>query len=62
MQYYIVVKMRFVGELYDVSGPYDSRQEAEDDFDIQHLVWELKLLSFLPRVVLSPSASCCSSV
>lgn len=40
MQYYIVVKMRFVGELYDVSGPYDSRQEAEDDFGIQHLVWE----------------------
>ena len=40
MQYYIVVKMRFVGELYDVSGPYGSQEEAEKDFDIQHLIWE----------------------
>lgn len=40
MKYYIVVKLRFLGELYDVSGPYNSRQEAEDDFDLQHIVWE----------------------
>lgn len=39
MLYYIVVKMRFVGELYDVSGPYNSLQEVETDFDTQHLVW-----------------------
>ena len=39
MKYYIVVKMRFVGEMYDVSGPYDTRQEAEDDFDCQHMIW-----------------------
>lgn len=31
--------MEFAGELYDVSGPYDSREEAEDDFDIQHSIW-----------------------
>ena len=31
--------MEFVGELYDVSGPYDSFKEAEEDFDIQHSIW-----------------------
>ena len=39
MKYYIVVKMEFVGELYDVSGPYDTYKEAEEDFDMQHLIW-----------------------
>ena len=39
MTYYIAVKMRFAGELYDVSGPYNSHQEAEADLDVQHLVW-----------------------
>ena len=39
MKYYIVVKMRYVGELYDVSGPYNSCEEAEADFDTQHLIW-----------------------
>ena len=29
MKYYIAVKMEFVGALYDVSGPYDSFEEAE---------------------------------
>ena len=39
MKYYIVVKMRFVGELYDVSGPYNTYEEAEEDLDVQHLAW-----------------------
>ena len=43
MRYYIVMKMRFVGELYTVSGPYNSYEEAEADFDVQHLVWESSL-------------------
>ena len=38
--YYIAVKKRFVGELYDVSGPYSSQQEAEADFDVQHMIWD----------------------
>lgn len=28
MKYYIVVKMEFAGELYDISGPYNSHAEA----------------------------------
>lgn len=39
-EYYIAVKMRFVGELYTVSGPYDTFEEAENDLDIQSFVWE----------------------
>lgn len=39
MKYYITVKSEFGGELYDVSGPYNSHQEAEADFDTQHLTW-----------------------
>ena len=39
MKYYIVVKMQFVGELYDVSGPYNSHEDAEEDLDIQHSIW-----------------------
>lgn len=39
MKYYIVVKMQYVGEMYDVSGPYDSFQEAEEDLDTQHMLW-----------------------
>ena len=40
MKWYIVVKMRFVGELYDVSGPYDTYEEAEEDFDTLHIAYE----------------------
>ena len=43
MKYYIAVKLRFAGELYDVSGPYDSHEEAEEDFDFQCSVWENSL-------------------
>ncbi len=39
MKYYIVVKMEFAGELYDISGPYNSHAEAEDDLDFQHSIW-----------------------
>lgn len=42
-KYYIVVKMQFVGELYEVAGPYDTFQEAENDLDTQHLVWSNSL-------------------
>lgn len=45
MKYYIAVKMEFVGALYDVSGPYDSFEEAENDFDIQHSIWADSLSS-----------------
>ncbi|MBQ2759724.1 MAG: hypothetical protein IJE93_08150 [Clostridia bacterium] len=38
-KYYIVVKGEFIGELYDVSGPYSSFKEAEEDFDFQHSCW-----------------------
>ena len=43
MSFYIVKKMRFVGEIYTISGPYDSYEEAEADFDTQHLVWGTSL-------------------
>ena len=38
-KYYIAVKMQFAGELYTVSGPYDSFEEAEEDFDMQRIAW-----------------------
>ena len=40
IKYYIAVKKQFVGEMYTVSGPYDTFEEAEEDFDIQRMVWE----------------------
>ena len=40
MKYYIAVKMQFVGELYTVSGPYNTFEEAEEDLDIWRMVWE----------------------
>jgi len=39
-EYYIAVKMRFGGELYTVSGPYDSFEDAENDLDTQMWIWE----------------------
>ena len=42
-KYYIVVKLHFAGELYSVFGPYDSFEEAENDFDIQYLMWSNSL-------------------
>ena len=38
-KYYIAVKMQFAGELYTVSGPYNSFEEAEADFDMQQMVY-----------------------
>ena len=35
-KYYIVVKLHYVGEMYSVSGPYDTFEEAESDFDFQY--------------------------
>ena len=40
MKYYIAVKLQFAGELYTVSGPYDSFEEAEANFDVQKMVWD----------------------
>lgn len=40
MKFYIAVKLKYVGELYDVSGPYNSFEEAESDFDNQVILWE----------------------
>lgn len=40
MKYYISVKMAFGVDLYDVSGPYDSFEEAEADFDTQVMLWK----------------------
>ena len=40
MKYYIAVKMKYVGELYTVSGSYDSFEEAEEDFDMQQDMWD----------------------
>jgi len=39
-EYYISVKMRFAGELYPVSGPYNTFEEAENDLDVQSWIWE----------------------
>lgn len=39
LKYYIVVKMKYVGELYDVSGPYDTFENAEEDMDVQQDIW-----------------------
>ena len=39
-QYYIAVKMQYIGELYTVSGPYDSFMEAESELDIQRSIWK----------------------
>ena len=39
-EYYIAVKMKSVGELYTVSGPYNTFEEAENDFDSQMWIWE----------------------
>ena len=40
MKWYIVVKIRFCGELYDVGGPYNTWEEAEKDFDTLLLAYE----------------------
>ena len=40
MKWYIAVKMRFVGELYDVSGPYNTFEEAEEEFDMLQLAYK----------------------
>lgn len=39
MKYYVAVKMLYVGELYTVSGPFDSFEEAEADLDVQITCW-----------------------
>ena len=36
---YIVVKMKYVGELYDVRGPYDTFENAEEDMDVRQDIW-----------------------
>lgn len=43
MKYYIAVKMQFCGVLYTVSGPYDTFEEAENDFDVQRMIWNANL-------------------
>ena len=40
MKYYIAVKMQFVGELYTISGPYDTFEEAESDLDFQRIAFD----------------------
>ena len=37
---YIVVKQRYCGILYDLSGPYDSYEEASDDYELYQSIWE----------------------
>ena len=38
-KFFIAVKAPFIGELYTASGPYDSFEAAEADFDIIKLAW-----------------------
>ena len=38
-KYYIAVKAPFIGELYTVSGPYNTFEAAEADFDIIKIAW-----------------------
>ncbi len=39
MKYYIAVKLQYAGELYTVSGPYETFEDAEEDLDTQRMVW-----------------------
>ena len=54
MKWYITVKMRYLGELYDVDGPYNTYEEAEYEFELLQLFYENILedgqyLSIVPR-------------
>ena len=54
MKYYIAVRMKIVGELYDVSGPYDSYDDAEDELWIYEIAYgdiieEDQYLAIVPR-------------
>lgn len=41
MSYYVAVKMKYVGEMYTVSGPFDTFEEAEKDMDeFQAIVYD----------------------
>lgn len=40
MKYYVAVKMQFVGEMYTVSGPFDTFEEAEEDLDIERMIFD----------------------
>ena len=41
--YYIIVRLRFVGELYEVAGPYSTYKDAELDFDLMYDVYSASL-------------------
>jgi len=38
--YYIVVRLKFVGELFEVGGPYSTCEEAEMEMDFIHTFWD----------------------